>query len=168
MRRRRRRAGTSASMSGCAVLLALLGVGVVLSCLGSAFHNLTSRNAGAASASPTATPHWTTIWSYAGHGSARTGTFSILSHWRIVWLCDPVPDQGQLYDLWVDLHWYAPGNPDLNDTPYAFKAVQTTCRPGTTSGVTDAFDGDDGTIYADVTTWTDNGAFKLEAQVLSP
>lgn len=165
--RRRRRAGTPASMSGCAVVLVLLCVGVVLSCLGGAFHTITSRDAGAASTSPTATPHWATIWSYAGHGSAVTGTFTVPTHWRLLWSCDPASAHGQPYDLWVDLLRHAPGT-DLDGMPYGLTVVKTTCQTGTTSGATDDFDGEDATIYAEVHTWTDTGAFKLEAQVLSP
>jgi hypothetical protein len=122
---------------------------------------------------PTATvvgQQWVTIWSQSGQGDANSAAFSVPSHWRLVWTCDPASFQGQPYYVQVDLEWQHDG------TPYRISAVNTTCQAGATSGYTDFGAGASATISARIwllnatagrrdastATWT------LQAQVLKP
>lgn len=149
---------------GVLVVLGLTTVCVVWVVCSGLLHTITGQGAEDIAATPTATPHWVTIWSYTSHGDDRSGTFTVPSHWRFVWSCDPASDDGVPYQIIVELVRHAPGTPNLDEMPYAYNEVLTTCQPGTTGG-SDVIDGDSATIYALVTTQTKGAVVNMTAQV---
>lgn len=108
----------------------------------------------AATATATHTPKWTTIQSFSGNGSKKTGTFSVPDDWRIVWTCDPSSSFGGQYNVIVDV--------DNSDGSFLDPAaVNTICKTGNTGDNTEEHQG--GNVFLDVTS---EGAWTIKVQVL--
>jgi hypothetical protein len=167
MSMQRRPAGTPARVTESQMGLIVLGILCTCSVLtvgAVLLHPNSGQNAEDTAATPTAQPNWVTTWSHTTHGDETTGTFSVPSHWRFVWSCDPASDDGVPYQVLVELVRHDPGNPALDGMPYSYNEVLTTCQPGTTGG-SDVIDGDAATIYAVVTTQTKSAVVNMSAQV---
>jgi hypothetical protein len=107
-------------------------------------------------ASPTAThtPKWTTIQTYSGNGSKKTGTFSVPDDWRIVWSCDPSSFYGGQYNVIVGV--------DNSDGSFLDPAaVNTICKTGNTGDNTEEHQG--GNVYLDINS---EGSWTVKVQVL--
>lgn len=102
-------------------------------------------------ATPTPTPKpktWQTTHTFTGNGSKKTETFTVPDDWRLQWKCNPSDNAIGQYNVIV-----AVKNSDGTDLDPL--AVNTICKSGNTSDMTEEHQGGD--IYLDVTSesaWT--------------
>jgi hypothetical protein len=92
-------------------------------------------------AKPTAAPKWVVVQKFTGSGSKKTGTFTVGDNWGIQWACAPNSSAIGSYNVIVDVY-------NSDGTPAAPGAINTICKPGNTSDVTQEHQG--GNIYLDI------------------
>lgn len=107
----------------------------------------------APTATPTHTPKWTTVQSFNGNGSKKTGTFTVPDDWKLVWSCDPSTFYGGQYNVIVTVYGSDGSMLDL--------AVNTICKSGNTGDTTEEHQGGD--VYLDINS---EAAWKIQVQVL--
>jgi hypothetical protein len=103
---------------------------------------------------PTPAPKWTTVQSFSGNGSKKTGFFTVPNDWKLVWKCDPASFYGGQYNVIV-------GVTGSDGTPIDPTAVNTICKTGNTGDSTDEHQG--GQVYLDVTS---EGSWIVQVQEL--
>jgi len=96
---------------------------------------------------PTPPPKWTTVQTFKGTGSKKTGSFTASNDWKILWTCNPASFSIP-YNVIIEVHNAADAS--LLDLP-----VNTTCKAGNTSDSSEEHQG--GSVYLDITSegdWT--------------
>jgi hypothetical protein len=103
---------------------------------------------------PAHTPKWTTVQTFTGNGSKKTGIFTMPNDWKILWSCNPSSFYGGQYNVIV--------NVDNSDGSYLDEAtINTLCHAGNTSDQTEEHQG--GQVYLDVTS---EGSWTIQVQEL--
>ena len=91
---------------------------------------------------------WTTVQTFQGNGSKKTGTFSVPDDWKIKWTCNPASFGGADYNVIVGVY-------NSDGSIADFGAINSTCKNGSVAGETEEHQG--GNVYLDITSegdWT--------------
>lgn len=97
---------------------------------------------------------WTTVQTFQGNGSKKTGTFTASDDWKITWSCNPASSYGGSYNMIVSVY-----NSDA--TPADIGAINSTCQAGSIQGETEEHQA--GTVYLDITS---EGTWNITVQEL--
>ncbi|WIG61026.1 MAG: hypothetical protein OJF49_003774 [Ktedonobacterales bacterium] len=109
----------------------------------------------APTATATHTPKWTTVQTFNGNGTKKTGTFTVPDDWKLVWSCDPSSESfTSQYNVIVSVY-------GSDGTPLDPVAVNTICKSGNTGDSTEEHQGGD--VYLDINS---EAAWKIQVQVL--
>jgi len=84
---------------------------------------------------PQSTPtiKWKTLTSFSGSGNARSETFTVPAHWKILWSCDPNSNKNNIYNIIV----YKRKVPYNGDASIPDADINQICSNGSTSGETE-------------------------------
>ncbi len=109
-----------------------------------------------APATPTHALKWTTVQKFSGNGSKKTAIFTVPDDWKILWSCTGFND-GTGIDGALAVTVYD------NQNTYVDRAVNATCKTGSTPTTGETEEHQGGQVYLDI---NGTGDWSLQVQEL--